>query len=411
MFVIGNNALGKGGFVPPANTGDILTATGYPATLIKTLKKKIESITVYGAEGGVGGKTINLFNRKGFKISGANIKADGKIATGTGSTWEIEVEPNTAYTFVVSENIASLGGYYFSYGFSENRHTTANNDVALDAATRKSSNFFAKTRTIQVTSTANANYLYVSVGNDSSGNSHAKKLMLVEGSYTDVDAPKYEPYGYAIPITVSGNLYDINTYPLTNNKFINYTNGLFVSANAQNTYAATEKYIPCEALRGKIVTLNKRSGAGSNPGIAFYSSSKIYVSGKNGSGTAGTPISFTVPDNAYYMRFTVPYGATDIMLNYGSTVLPYYVPYMTPKTYNLYIDAVLDDGDTLTISPKAQTAVRTSGLTPVDVKGLQDWAQDWKLPKANNLMVTADTTVEPDSIEIQYWSKAKEETG
>ncbi|MBQ3428026.1 MAG: hypothetical protein IJH37_12945 [Clostridia bacterium] len=407
MFVIGNNALGEGGFVPPANTGDILTATGYPATLIKTLKKKIESITVYGAEGGVGDKMINLFNPNGFKITTANINSDGYINRGTGATFEIEIEANTQYTFVASKKIASLGGYYFSYGFSENRHTAAGDGIALYPFERLSSNVFLDKRTVVVTSPANANYLYVVIGNDRTGDTYDKKFMLVEGSYTDSDAPDYEPCGYRIPIIVSGNLYDISSYPLTTGKYVNGGNGII---NNNSSYAVTN-YIPCEHLQGKTVTLNKRLGRDANyPGIAFFSDEREYVAGEPNGNSRLATWTFTVPNNSHYMRFTVLAGATDIMLNYGSTELPY-EPYAVPKTYHVNSDVPLYDTDRLEIDPKATAADRYRAFTRVDVRDIQDWTQDFKLAKADTLTVTTGTTVAPSGIEVRYWSKAKEETG
>ena len=115
----------------------------------------------------------------------------------------------------------------------------------------------------------------------------------------------------------SKNIFDVSTYPLTQNKYIDGRDG--THGNAEN-YAATSSYIPVMAYVGATVTLNKRPG-GANAGVAFYSkeSPEYFVSGvKNNGGTAGEPITFTIPLNAKYMRFTVPSNTTDIQIEVGT---------------------------------------------------------------------------------------------
>ena len=118
------------------------------------------------------------------------------------------------------------------------------------------------------------------------------------------------------------NLFDASAYPFTNGSYVSGSNG---DVGASASYKATRSFVPCESIAGKTVVLNKRPG-GYQPGIAFYSDSSLsaFISGKiNNDGTAGTPISFTVPSNAKYMRFTVPASATDIQIEVGNTATAY----------------------------------------------------------------------------------------
>ena len=118
------------------------------------------------------------------------------------------------------------------------------------------------------------------------------------------------------------NLYDISSYPLTQGKWINGGDGT-QSNNA--SYASTTDFIPLVGLDGVKITLNKRPGGGS-PGIAFYSGNtyNTFVGGvKNNSGTAGEPITVTVPAGARYFRFTVPADATDIQVEIGESSTAY----------------------------------------------------------------------------------------
>jgi hypothetical protein len=126
--------------------------------------------------------------------------------------------------------------------------------------------------------------------------------------------------GGSIGVSVAGkNLYDINTYPLTQGIWMN-SHGGYASSSA---FAATEDYIPVNHLRGKVITLNKRPG-GDLPGVCFYDVNKTAIAHqKNGEVTAGTPMVINVPEDAVYMRFTVPANTYEIQIELGSTATAY----------------------------------------------------------------------------------------
>ena len=136
----------------------------------------------------------------------------------------------------------------------------------------------------------------------------------------------YEPYA---PIThtpvvfpaMGKNLFDASSFPFVDG-FINAGNG---GTGSSASYKRTNDYIPISRYAGQTLTLNKRPG-GTNPGIAFYTStsSGTFISGvKNLDVTAGTPMTFEVPSNAVYMRFSIPADATDIQIEKGSTATTY----------------------------------------------------------------------------------------
>lgn len=121
-------------------------------------------------------------------------------------------------------------------------------------------------------------------------------------------------------VTVCGkNLYDKDTYPLTQGNWVNSDGG--ISGGVE--FAATLSYIPVKHLVGKQLTLNKRPGGG-NPSIAFYNmNQQLVVSYKNDSGSGGTPRTFTVPENAEYMRFCTISGDDKIQIEIGSNATEY----------------------------------------------------------------------------------------
>lgn len=145
-----------------------------------------------------------------------------------------------------------------------------------------------------------------------------------------------------IPITFPSNgknIFDVSSYPFTTSNWISGKDG---KSSGNNLYKCTLGFIPIERFAGKTLTLNKRPG-GVNPGLAFYTEAALsgFISGViNNNATAGTPMTFTVPANAKYMRFTVPVDATDIQIELGDTTTDY-EPYSSDNTfYGGYIDPV-----------------------------------------------------------------------
>lgn len=120
------------------------------------------------------------------------------------------------------------------------------------------------------------------------------------------------------------NLYDETTYPLSAG-WISGGDGQRNSPDTSTDYKCTASFIPFCGFDGKTIVLNKRP-KGTNPGIAFYSDSNnnSFIGGvKNNKGTAGTPITATVPNGTKYMRFCVPIEATDIQIELGSESTSY----------------------------------------------------------------------------------------
>ena len=187
---------------------------------------------------------------------------------------------------------------------------------------------------------------------DTIGGLIINKVMFCESTETD---DSYMPYSNICPISgwdavgitrTGKNLFDVNSYPFTNSKYVQATTG-YVYATA-NDYACTNDFVPFVGFDGKTITLNKRPGGG-NTGIAFYSDAveTSYISGlQNANETAGTPMKFTVPNGTKYIRFTVPKDATEIQLEYGSSATAY-EPFGT--TYHISLPTTAYGG-TLTVN-------------------------------------------------------------
>ena len=193
--------------------------------------------------------------------------------------------------------------------------------------------------------------LYVNCNNDSTGGTQVATTAdlqnkvdlisnIVRGNPCAFDSPaedlplksvelhfSYTQSGSGDPYPPGGgkNLYDQDTYPLTQGGWIGGEGG-YVSTSESYAYTG---FIPCEHLAGQEITLNKRPGGG-YPGFTFYSEendSKPWIESiGNNSGQAGTPWTITVPSTAKYMRFTVPANTFDIQIELGSSSTTY-APY------------------------------------------------------------------------------------
>ena len=130
-------------------------------------------------------------------------------------------------------------------------------------------------------------------------------------------------------ITICGkNFYNKASYPLTQHRMIDSTNGN--SRNSSTYPVSSMPYTPCHMIAGKTVTLNHAPGNNSNLnpecGFAFFTgqAQSTYISGAaNGDRQAGEPWTLTIPANAKYMRFSVPVDATDIQIEIGESASTY----------------------------------------------------------------------------------------
>lgn len=130
------------------------------------------------------------------------------------------------------------------------------------------------------------------------------------------------------------NLYDAAAYPLKNNQIIRHTSGAYAYSN---TFAATEKYIPCDHLQGQTISIRhapKNTEAGSTGGgIAFYSDDNGYLSGTSDS-------KVTVPAEAAFFRFCINMDYDhEAQIELGANVTEY-VPYVGKMNY---VDGVMKE--------------------------------------------------------------------
>ena len=172
-------------------------------------------------------------------------------------------------------------------------------------------------------------------------------IMLVEGSYETNNLPTYEPYGYKIPVKVSGkNLIDYrnfisrnqSAYPLTiyDDGRLKYQGDYYIKVDASyldsgNTYTLSAKTILDGEVTTKLAMWRYLYSDGSLSGGSYIGNpntadsekeiSEIYVYGKSGSGK-------------------YEFEMSDIQLEEGN-VATEYEPYIEPTTTNIYLNEPL----------------------------------------------------------------------
>ena len=168
-------------------------------------------------------------------------------------------------------------------------------------------------------------------------NSHAEgKVSFTKGRATNNNTlypTDYIPYGYKLPMTVqSANLFDrtgeISPY------YINRAGEITQIASGQ---WFVSDFAPVQPNTTYTFTYN--STAGSDGYHAFYNDNKEPISTVH-----MRTFTFTTPNDAKYMRFTYRGDSFDIMLNLGSTALPY-VPYSRADTPVYIGDTPLEEDE------------------------------------------------------------------
>lgn len=326
--------------------------------------------------GGVGNRTNNLFDSK-KAVKKKYINSNGDEATSFSPSPEnalnhsdyVSIESNVNYTFTcnTSQNY-SLENTIALCWFDQNKNILSRNTMNV----RNNINSYS----ITAPSPSTAKYLivnFIAYVDDA-------VFYLNEGTTTF-----FEPYGYKIPVVISGkNIYNNELYPLTAEQLIYGSNG---TTAANSNYSATLDYIPISEYAGQTIILNKRPG-GANTGIAYYDENYVFISGtKNNKETAGTPMVSNVPSNAIYMRFTVPKNATEIQIELGENSSSY-EPYHEPTITNIYLDEPIGANESISLSD-----------TNVNIPTI----------RGTNIL-TVDTTVQPSNVYVKARKESQYET-
>ena len=194
--------------------GYIKTASGYPITLNDCIAGKPLNVSVSGNTGGVGDKTVNLFDIS--QLSGSNITVeDDKVY--------MKAYANT--TNITPEMFLAMTGLKAGDKFTTNRQFENVDGVPTQSATGKicflnksGGTFYINNATVTQRTIpddfTNDNYHKMYIYGISNHPTIMSQIQVVSGSYTSATLPEYEPYDgpgeYKIPVVFGEHSFLIN---------------------------------------------------------------------------------------------------------------------------------------------------------------------------------------------------------
>ena len=189
----------------------------------------------------------------------------------------------------------------------------------------------------------------------------ASKIMINVGN----TALPYEPYGYKVPVVISGkNLFDEIYTNIVIGWDVKYKS-IFVGEGTFTLSTTCPKQDDGNATNLFFLSGNVSTGANSATN-GVYNNHPVTVTSLNGYVTIG-----------YRAQSYDPRNYTT-MLNEGTTALPY-EPFTEPTTTNIYLDEPINENESISLSD-----------TNVDISTIEG---------KNEL--TIDTTVQPSNVYVQ----------
>ena len=214
------------------HAGKVLT--GVPPLAFVSKGENLVDYRIYGASGGVGDRTANLYNESAAVDTDYYINKNGNtVIGGHGDRFlrvRLDVTPSTYYVFswlnvfLGSEN---------NPAYLRIAEYTANNQFILrtlcDCSAQTDNAFLFYTGN-------NTTYIFVHIDSEtSSRGQHLSGIMIVSGNTAPTS---YEPYGYKIPVVCGGTTTNIYlNEPLGENESISMSNtGVSIpTINGSNT--------------------------------------------------------------------------------------------------------------------------------------------------------------------------------
>lgn len=355
---------------------------GIPPIIFKGNGKYLLDYRIYGASGGVGDRTSNLFT---------NVWFQGEINSSTGIM-------QTSSIFVCSDFIPITPLITYSCSRTVSREYNnlrcydANKQyVGTGAANANVGNPLNNGVSFGTFMITNESVAYIRF-NDKS-NDLTTKYMLVEGEYTASTMPDYEPYGYKVPVVMNGkNFFDelqvvdktvsseSSNYQIfkQNEKLI--INGLTTTSQADVEIASINsinnqalqfinsnkaQYIFSAEVPGRIMIRYKQNGSD----VVRYTFDEY-----NSSNRVADRIVFRLQQNYQYNNEQM-----NIMFKLKQIQSDNYEAYHEPTTTNIYLDEPIEENESISLS---DTNTNISTIRGTNV-------------------LTVDTTIQPSKVLIK----------
>ena len=339
---------------------------------------------------GCGDRTANLFDISDFASTSSGYVENGEVYV-TGYPYQPAITPEE---FLAMTGLQE-GDTFTTYGDLQILGTGTNSlniqFAPRDAGTSAGLNHVvltnagkSKTSTIPVGFNSTNYYsLYIYAGGGDGLRGIWRNLMVVKGAPDE--RPPYEPYGYKIPVEVSGrNLFDVHNLNLcmTTISSTGYTpkveNGIFYSGGQLGHASGKFPYIATDSKPITIsFTISGETPTGYIYGFDGVDDDGIIVGSvilNTLSSNLGA-VNFTYNGAKKYIGFCLysenRYGValSDIQIlegSYTAATIPPYEPYHAPQTFNVYMDKPLyatgDVGDEIMLDFEHKTATRTDKI-------------------------------------------------
>ena len=197
-----------------------------------------------------------------------------------------------------------------------------------------------KTSTFKLTEDMTATGVYINI-KDGTTIDTVYYPQLEEGE----TSTSYEPYGYKIPVKISGkNLLNYNAVEDTNQYIIKTSGKTYTPSSTGGTWRVSD-YI--EVSPNTKYSFNEISATASAAGSAWYDENKNYISGFSATELANNGQIMTSPDNAKYLRHSFRIDGNynsdwqnTIMISESDKLVPY-ENYIEPSITNVYLDEPL----------------------------------------------------------------------
>lgn len=346
---------------------------GIPPIIFKGNGENLLDYRIFGASGGVGDRTDNLFDGT---WENKFIDSNGSIGYSTNRVLSsyVTVIPNQTYTVKSNMRIRAV----HSYNGTTHTQALIDNVAGLDKAT--------------FTIPANSNSIRISLKKANDGNftpNEVEWCMLNVGS----EALPYEPYGYKVPVVISGkNFFDetqvqdksvstsSSNYQIFKQNGKLTINGMTTTAQADteisnvndiNSQALefinnnAENYIFTSSVPGRIMIRYKLNGSD----VVRYTFDEY-----NSSNRVADRIVFRLEQDYQYNNEQM-----NIMFKLKQIQSDNYEPYHEPTTTNIYLDEPIEANESISLSD-TNTNIPTIRGTNV---------------------LTVDTTVQPSNVYIK----------
>lgn len=347
---------------------------GVPPLNFQGIGEDLLDYRIDGASGGVGNRTSNLFDYKTWKNGITGISNSGNIIFNNDnsftitannvndvytlgySNYKVPVKAETDYYFNFSSNNTNAGLIYiFENGTNDNEH--------------KHIAFNQTGKYVSFTTQSDTTYIIIRFGVYAANTEITyKNISLVEGN----SAPSnYEPYGYKVPVVISGkNLFD-EIYP--------------------NIVINTVKYISFALTNGEYTLSSNIPNGGSASLFLLAGQVNSGASTQNNGVWLNNPQTVNVIDGFLTIGYRI-YGNMnpedyETILALGSTATDY-EPYHEPTITNIYLNTPIEANESISLSD-TNTNIPTIRGTNV---------------------LTVDTTVQPSNVYIKSRHESSYET-